>query len=78
MSEERVSGEKFAAFSNAISDAVHEALESGMETDEAVCIGVAVMADYARQAYGPGYLAKLAKTVVSRAQEPLPADISRQ
>ena len=51
---------------NEVSDAIYKALKSGMETDEAVCVVIAVAADYARGAYGDGYLPELAKVITSR------------
>lgn len=57
---------------NAVSDAIHAALEGGMETDEAVCVVAGVAADYGRGEYGAGYLKNLAGVVLERAKAPLP------
>jgi hypothetical protein len=61
-----------AALGQAIADAIHQALEAGLEVDQAACITVAVAADYARATYGPDYLNALAKVVIRQAAEPLP------
>lgn len=66
------SGPNFQRLAQAVSDALHAALERGMATDEAVCCAAAVIADYARREYGNGYLPRLAEIVVARAGEPLP------
>lgn len=60
---------------NAVSDAIHAALEKGMATDEAVCVVAAVAADYGRMEYGDGYLFGIAKVVLAKAGKPHPLDI---
>lgn len=59
-----------AALGNAVSDAIHAAVDRGMEMDEAVCVAVAVAADYARLEYGEGYLEQLAQVVLLRGAAP--------
>jgi hypothetical protein len=61
-----------SALGNKISDAIFEAIQNGMEVDEATCVVVAVAADYARESYGGGYLAELAGIVLTRAERPRP------
>lgn len=73
---ETISGPLPARLGNAISDAIHDALKAGMEPDEASCVAVRVAADYARCAYGPAYLNKLAEVIVECGQMPPPMDIS--
>ncbi len=67
-----VSGRSPAQLANDVSDAIAAALKRGMETDEAVCVAVAVLADYARIEYGNGYLSKLARVVKAQADRPMP------
>jgi len=67
-----LSGRLPAALSNAVSDAIHAALESGMEIDEAACVVVSVASDYARLQYGNDYLGALANVVLHRASMPMP------
>lgn len=57
---------------NAVSDAMHQAQTYGMEIDEAACVAIAVIADYARVQYGDVYLDSLAEIVKRRAGVPLP------
>lgn len=47
----RASGPLPTALGNAISDAIHAALVSGMEVDEACSVALAVVGDYWRHAY---------------------------
>ena len=61
-----------AQLASAISDAIHAALEMGMEHDEAACVVVAVAADYGRMAYGDAYLKGLANVVLNAAGKPAP------
>lgn len=70
-------GPNFHRLANAMSDAIHDALERGMETDEACCVAVAVIADYARIEYGDGYLAQLATVLLAQQGKPAPKDISK-
>lgn len=67
-----MSGPLPAILSNAVSDAIFEALENGMEVDEAACVVVSVAADYAREGYGNDYLSELAEVVRHRATMPIP------
>ncbi|GLI25627.1 hypothetical protein GGQ86_000386 [Xanthobacter flavus] len=67
-----VSGDLPTTLANTISDAIHAALSKGMEPDAACCVAVAIVADYARTAYGDGYLADLAGVLLTRAGAPLP------
>ena len=57
---------------NAISTAIHNAVRSGLEFDEACCTAIAVVADYARGTYGNRYLKDLAKVVREQAHRPMP------
>lgn len=57
---------------NAVSDALHAAIESGMEPDEAVSVAAAVIADYGRVYYGDDYLPHLAKCITNAAGRALP------
>ena len=68
-----LSGKLPARLANAVSSAVAEAMRDGMEPDEAACVVVSVAADYGRGYYGPAYLESLAKTILTRADEPEPA-----
>ena len=62
-----------AMLANAISDAFHaSSVASGLDVDEAACVAIAVIADYAREAYGDRYLIELADVLVDRANHPLP------
>jgi len=70
--EYRVSGILPRDLSNAVSDAMHAALERGMTTDEACCMVASVAADYWRSAFGNGSLNKLAKIIIARSKEPMP------
>lgn len=68
-----VSGAPQAALGNAISDAIVAAVnKDGLGLDDAVCIAIAVAADYGRAAYGTRYLASLAQIVLLRAGMPEP------
>lgn len=64
-----ISGPLPAKLGNAVSTAIHEALSQGMKTDEAACVVVAVACDYARHAYGNGFLDYLAYVVLMRAEQ---------
>lgn len=66
---DRISGDAPNALANAISDAFHA---SGLPVDEAVCVAIAVITDYARAEYGDEYLAALADIVTGRGEFPLP------
>lgn len=70
MNEARISGALPTMLANAVSGAITAALERGMEMDEACCVAVAVIADYARFAYGAGYLDELAFVLRERANAP--------
>jgi hypothetical protein len=77
MSESVVAqGVSFNKLGNAISDAIHDALSRGMAMDEAVCVVVAVAADYARGEYGASYLPSLAEVVIERGSHPMPDEHS--
>ncbi|PZR85258.1 MAG: hypothetical protein DI537_31110 [Stutzerimonas stutzeri] len=73
--ELRMSGASPRDLANQVSDAINAALKRGMETDEACCVAVSVIADYARMEYGDSHLAALAHVVTQRAKEPRPQDI---
>jgi hypothetical protein len=73
-----VTGPKYAALANAVSDAIAEAQKAGLRIDEAVCIVAGVAADYARGEYGDAYLTLLAEVVSDQAGKPLPKDIGGQ
>lgn len=70
MKKTTLTGELPRRLAQGISDAIHSAVKSGMELDEACCIGVAVIADYARAAYGPGYLTPLSGVLLERGDRP--------
>ena len=72
MKNSLMSGRLPADLSNAISDAIHAAIERGMDVDEAACVVVSVAADYARMEYGNDYLGALAEVIKHRASMPLP------
>jgi len=63
---------------NAISDAIHTALERGLEADEAACVAISVTSDYARTAYGDAYIEELVKVLRAQRGRPLPAAASAQ
>lgn len=67
-----LTGKLPADLANATSDAFFEVCERGMEVDEAACVAIAVIADYARAKYGDAYLSELCGIVLSRAGLPLP------
>ena len=69
----RLTGVLPARLANVVSDAISAAIKSGMEPDEATCVAVAVVADYGRMHYGNGYLDILSGALLSRANEPPPA-----
>lgn len=68
----RLTGELPTTLANAISDAIHAALDRGMEVDEAVCVSLAVCADYGRGHYGDEYLDDMADIITSKRGDPLP------
>lgn len=72
MREEVTAGARQAVLANAISDALHNALVSGLQPDEATCIAVSVAADYARGSYGAPYLTRLADVLIRRGDLPVP------
>lgn len=57
---------------NRMSETIAKSLHEGMEPDEACCIAVAVIADYARGVYGNKYLPDLAKVLLAQAKKPMP------
>lgn len=65
-------GELPTRLAQRLSDAIYASLLEGMESDEACCIAVAVIADYARGAYGNDYLRGLARIVIKQAEKPMP------
>lgn len=71
-----LSGKLPTDLANVVSDALHEAQEKGMDLDEAVCVTMAVAADYARERYGDGYLVALCDVVMSRFGKPLPENVA--
>lgn len=72
-----LTGKLPAILANAVSDAIHAALESGMEVDEAVCVVAGVAADYGRASYGNDYLDQIAAVVKMQGEQPLPTDVSK-
>ncbi len=70
-----VSGEAPQKLAQAISDAF---FASGLPVDEAACVAIAVIADYARAEYGDGYLFDLANVLIQRGGTPLPEGTPRQ
>lgn len=69
---ENISGKAQAVLANKISDAMFAATNAGMELDEAVCVVLAVAADYGRYVYGESHLERLAEVVRRRKDYPLP------
>jgi hypothetical protein len=65
-------GKSFSQLANAISDAIFDATQRGMDLDEACCVVVAVAADFARGHYGNEYLPSLADVVTERRNHALP------
>jgi len=57
---------------NAVSSAIHFALQRGMAIDEACCVVAGIAADYARVEYGDEYLDNLAAVIKAHAGRPLP------
>lgn len=55
---------------NAISDAIHAAIDAGMNTDEAVCVVLGVAADYGRDSYGDAYLQSMCGVLMAHAGRP--------
>ena len=64
-----------ARLANAVSDAIHAAIASGMEPDEATCIAAAVVADYGRSYYGDECLPHLSAAIAERAKKPNPTTV---
>lgn len=69
-----ITGQPPADLANAVSDAIHDAMENGMAIDEAACVVAGVAADYARREYGDQYLNDLARVVTMHAGLPLPGE----
>lgn len=69
---EHTQGRLQSELGNAVSTAIYNAVRSGLEFDEACCIAVAVIADYARGTYGNRYLKDLARVVREQAHRPMP------
>ena len=67
-------GPSFTVLANQVSNAIFAATQRGMEVDEACCCAIAVIADYAREAYGNEYLPSLSEVLVERANHALPED----
>jgi len=66
--------ETHTLLANAISEAF---FSCGLPVDEAACVAVAVIADYARAEYGEVYLQALAAVVLQRGECPLPPATER-
>lgn len=75
MKVEIVTGQPTADLANAISDALHAAIDGGMAIDTAVCVVAGVAADYARGEYGDAYLNDLAEVVKMHAGLPMPGEV---
>lgn len=71
MAETTIAGILPRDLSNAVSDAIHDALERGMGPDEAVCVALSVAVDYGRAYYGDEYAKKLAALVLKIATAPI-------
>jgi hypothetical protein len=71
-----ITGPMPANLANAISEVLHRIVMAGMPLDEACCVAVGVIADYARDQYGDTYLDGLAEIVRSRAGQPMPRRIT--
>lgn len=65
-----------AELANAVSDVIVGALKRGMEVDKAVCVVVAVAADYGCATYGQKYLRDLAEVVRQRTNKARPGPFS--
>lgn len=72
-----IQGQLPASLANEVSNAIHRALERGMEVDEAASVVVAVAADYGRGKYGDAFLVSLVNVVLYQCGRPHPVDISR-
>jgi uncharacterized protein (UPF0335 family) len=70
-----ISGDAPQKLAQAVSDAF---FASGLPVDEAACVAIAVIADYARAEYGDGYLIDLADIVILRGGTPMPESTPRQ
>ncbi len=55
-----------ADLGNAVSDAIYTATGKGMEMDEASCVVLTVVCDYARRSYGDAYLDQLAHLIMAQ------------
>lgn len=69
-----VSGPLPTELANTVSDALVVARRKGMELDEACCVALAVVCDYARGNYGDAFLNQLKKIVDAQKGRPLPAE----
>jgi len=69
-----VQGELPTILANAVSDAIHAALENGMPVDEAVGVAMGVAVTYGRGEYGDRYLDGLSRLVLAHRGRPYPKD----
>lgn len=74
---EKVSGDdRITTFANSMSDAVHDALEAGLEVRHVASVMAAVAADYMRVTYGPRSLEDLSAIIAAQAERPEPIDLA--
>ncbi len=75
--EVRSGDPRLPALANQIAMTIEAACERlGLDVDEALCIVVAVAADYGRSEYGNDFLPKLAEVVATRADMPMPERVN--
>lgn len=67
-----VNGEIPTKLANAVSDAIHTALDQGMPVDEAVGVALGVAVTYGRGEYGDGYVNDLSRLVLAHWGRPFP------
>ncbi len=74
---ETVSGDvRITDFANAVSDALHTALDSGLEVRHVASVLAAVAADYMRVTYGPDSLLDLTEIIVMQGMRPEPENLA--
>lgn len=67
-----LNGELPTKLANAVSDAIHTAIDNGMKVDEAVGVALGVAVTYGRAKYGDGYVNDLSRLVLAHWGRPLP------
>lgn len=69
---EEVGSELHSALGQHTSTMIWIAQQNGIPMDEALCVVIAVVADYARVSYGNEYLKHLCDVLMKRAEHPMP------